>query len=99
MRIILVSLFCFRFIALPSLLITLITSWILFQAESPLFLVYAIWTKLVTTALLLLLVILFRSSQFYFFNNLGFSNFSILARVSIIDLTIAVSFFTLALIL
>jgi hypothetical protein len=96
---ILASLYCFRFIAVPSTLITLFVSWILFQSESPLFLVYAIWTKLITTALLVLFVILFRSAQFYFFNNMGYRNFSILIRMSLIDLMIATLFFTIALVL
>jgi hypothetical protein len=99
MRMILASLYCFRFIAAPSTLITLFVSWILFQSGSPLFLVYALWTKLITTGILLLFVILFRSSQFYFFNNLGYTNFSILVRMSLFDLLIATMFFTIALVI
>lgn len=96
---ILASLYCFQFIAVPSTLITLFTSYFLFQSESSLFLVYAIWIKIITTSILLLFVILFRASQFYFFNNLGYSNFSILSRMSIMDLLMAALFFTIALVL
>lgn len=67
MRSILIILYCYRFIAIPALLITFILSIILFLSGTSLSLVLAIWTKVITTVLLILYVYFFRSSWFFFF--------------------------------
>lgn len=84
---------CFRFIAYPALLVTLILAGSLLKSEDPDFLIVVIWIKLVTTGLLLLFVHLFHSAEFFFFNNLGFSNRAIYARMIMIDFLISSGLF------
>jgi predicted signal transduction protein with EAL and GGDEF domain len=84
---------CFRFIAYPALLVTLILAGFLFKSADPNFLTVAIWIKLVTTGLLLLFVHLFHSAEFFFFNNLGYSDRAIYARMIMIDFLISASLF------
>jgi hypothetical protein len=92
-----IALACFRFIALPSIIITGIASIFIWDSGTPLFLVYAFWSKIITTSLLVLFVHVFLSSQFYFFNNLGYSSFAIYKNMVAIDLSIAfISFFIAA---
>lgn len=88
---------CYRLIFLPSVVITLITSGFLYQSSTPLYLVQAFWTKLVTTGLLLLFIKLFRSNHFYFFNNLGQTNGLIYLNLIIPDILISVALFSLVL--
>jgi hypothetical protein len=98
MHFILIILSCYRFIAIPSLIITIMISIVLLLSGTSLSLVMAIWTKLITTGLLLLYVKLFRSSQFFFFNNLGESTFSIYLNMVMVDFLIALASFSLLLI-
>lgn len=84
---------CYRFIAIPALCITLISSIILWSSGTALALLMAIWTKGITTGLLLLYVYFFRSHQFFFFNNLGLSNRSIYLRTIILDFLLAIALF------
>ncbi len=93
MRRILIWIACFRFIAYPSLLVTLILAGSLFKSEDSNFLIVVIWIKLVTTGLLLLFVYLFHSAEFFFFNNLGYSNREIYARMVMIDFLISSGLF------
>jgi len=95
MRSVLIVLSCYRFIAVPSVLITIIVSMILLKSGTSLALVMVIWTKVITTGLLLLFVHHFRSSQFFFFNNLGHSNNSIYWNMIIVDVFIALVSFSL----
>lgn len=76
---------CYRFIAVPSLLVTGVTTLVLSQAVSLPFLVYTIWTKVVTTLLLVGYVHFFRSGEFYFFNNLGISRSLIYRNMIVLD--------------
>jgi len=95
----LTTLAIFRFIAFPSLLITSISSVILWQSGNPLFLIQAIWTKLITASLILLFIYLFESKHFIFFNNLGISNRAIYLRMIAIDFSFAATAFTIALLI
>jgi len=97
MRLIVLMLSCYRFIAIPSVFITLVSTVILFRLGDPLFLVVAIWTKMITTGLLMVFLYFFRSTQFFFYNNLGLSNQSIYATLVIIDFMVAAVSFSLAL--
>src|SRR5688572_26066022 len=97
MRLIILMLSCYRFISIPSLFITLVSAAVLFQLGDPLFLVIAIWTKVITTGLLMVFLYFFRSTQFFFYNNLGLSNRSIYAILVIIDFMVAALSFSLAL--
>ena len=90
---------CYRFIAIPSLFITIISSSILLLSGTSLAFLMAIWTKGITTGLLLLYVHFFRSSQFFFFNNLGCSNRSIYVNIITMDLLLAIVSFLLVMIL
>jgi hypothetical protein len=99
MRLILALVTSYRFIAIPSVSITLVTALIFYQSQAPVFLVVAIWTKVITTVLLLLFVHFFRSSQFYFFYNLGCSTRSIYSGMALIDLMIAAVSFSSVLVL
>jgi len=90
---------CYRFIVIPSLFTTITSSIILLQSGTSLAFLMAIWTKGVTAGLLLLYVHFFRSSQFFFFNNLGFSNRSIYVSMITIDFLLAIVSFSLVLIL
>jgi len=89
----------FNFIAFPSLLITAISSFILWQSDDPLFLIQTIWTKLITTTLILLFIYLFKSKHFIFFNNLGMSNRAIYLRMIALDFSFATIAFTFALLI
>ncbi len=80
---------CFRFIAYPAFLVTLILSGFLLKSQNPDFLAVVMWIKLATTVFLLLFVHLFHSTEFFFFNNLGYSNRAIYARMIIIDFLIS----------
>jgi hypothetical protein len=99
MRKVVIMLSCFRFIAVPSVVITIIASIFLWQSGTALFLVYAFWLKVITTSLLLLFARFFLSSQFYFFNNLGYSNAAIYKNMITMDLLIAVTAFSIALLI
>jgi hypothetical protein len=96
MRRISITLACFRFIALPSIIITGVASLFVWHSGTPLFLVYASWTKIITTSLLVLFVHVFLSSQFYFFNNLGYSNTAVYKNMMAIDLFISFISFSIA---
>ncbi len=89
MRRILIWIACFRFIAYPAFLVTLILSGFLLKSEDPDFLTVVMWIKLATTVLLLLFVHLFHATEFFFFNNLGYSNRAIYGRMIIIDFLIS----------
>ena len=89
MRKIQIAVTCYRYIATPSIIITFIISWQLWISHSMGFLVFAIWSKAITAGLLMLYVYIFRSGQFYFFNNLGFSNAYIFSAMALVDLLIA----------
>jgi hypothetical protein len=84
---------CFRFIAHPALLVTLILAGSLFRSEDPDFFIVVMWIKIVTTGLLLLFVHLFHSPEFFFFNNLGYSNLAIYASMVAIDFLISTSLY------
>ncbi len=90
---------CYRLVALPSIIITLITSGLLGQSGTPFYLVQAIWTKVITTALLLAFVHFFRSNHFFFFNNLGQSRRAIYWNLIIPDVLICAASFSLVLML
>jgi hypothetical protein len=96
MRRVSIALACFRFIALPSIVITGITSLFIWDSGTPLFLIYAFWGKIITTSLMVLFIHIFLSSQFYFFNNLGYSNVAIYKNMVVIDLFIAFISFSVA---
>jgi hypothetical protein len=88
---------CFRYIAVPSVIITFIGSVFLWQSGTALFLIPACWAKLITTGLLLLFVRFFQSSYLYFFYNLGYSSIEVYKNMTIVDLLIAIISFSLAL--
>ncbi len=88
---------CYRYIAIPGLVITLVLSYQLWLSQSWYFLPFAISAKIITTGLLLLFIFIFSSKQFYFFNNLGFSNASIYGAMVLIDLIITVTSFGITL--
>jgi hypothetical protein len=96
MRRVSIALACFRFMALPSIIITGITSLFIWDSGTPLFFVYACWGKIITTTLLVLFAHIFLSSQFYFFNNLGYSNSAVYKNMVAIDLFIAFVSFSVA---
>jgi hypothetical protein len=96
MRRISIALACFRFMALPSIIITGIASFFIWDSGTPLFLIYACWGKIITTSLMVLFVHIFLSSQFYFFNNLGYSNVAVYKNMAAIDLFIALTSFSVA---
>ncbi len=88
---------CFRFIAYPALLVTVILAGSLFTSGDPNFLIVVMWIKWVTTGLLLLFVHLFHSAEFFFFNNLGYSSRAIYASMIVIDFLISACLFYLTL--
>ena len=85
---------CYQLIAVPSLITTLSCSMFLWNS---LFIIYVAWIKLITSCLMILFLHLFRKSEFYFFNNLGLSNFTIYKEILAIDIIIAFVSFTLVL--
>lgn len=85
---------CFNFIAVPSLVATMVTAFFLWTSGTTLFLLPVCWTKLITTGLLLLFVRLFRNSRFYFFNNLGCSTYAIYGNMVLVDFLIALASFS-----
>jgi hypothetical protein len=85
---------CFKFIAIPSILITLISAVIFWSSESRLFIIPIFWTKIITTALLVTYVYAFRSEQFYFFNNLGCSNLAVYRNMILVDAALALVSFS-----
>src|SRR5579859_7497059 len=97
MRRIMVTLMCFRFIAVPSVTVTLAISFSLLSSGTPLFLVPAFWIKVITTPLLLLFVRLLHSSQFFFFNNIGCSTSAIYGNMVLVDVLMAIASFSFAL--
>src|SRR5437879_1222014 len=97
MRRIAIMLTCFKFIAVPSVVITIATSFFLLSSGTPFFLIPVFWTKIITTGLLLLFVHFFRDSQFYFFNNIGCSTYTIYANMIAVDFIMATISFSLAL--
>lgn len=97
MRRIQIVLTCYRYIAIPALLITVILAYQLWRSHSWYYLIVALWAKIITTGLLLLYIFIFRSKQFYFFNNLGFSNPSVYGAIAFVDSFITVILFGITL--
>lgn len=97
MRKIRIILTCYRYIAIPGPVITLVLSYQLWLSQSWYFLPFAILAKIITTCLLLLFIFIFRSKQFYFFNNLGLSNPSIYGAMAFIDFFVAATAFGITL--
>ncbi len=94
MRTLAIIITCFKFIAIPSILITLISAVIFWSFESRLFIIPIFWTKIITTALLVTYVYAFRSEQFYFFNNLGCSNLAVYRNMILVDAALALVSFS-----
>jgi len=90
---------CYRYIAIPSVIITPLVAFQLWLSHSLYFLPYAIAEKLFTTSVLLLYIFLFRSDHFYFFHNLGHSRASILTSIIAIDFLIAAIAFGVSILL
>lgn len=67
----------YRLVAIPGFLISVVTAIAFGHSHELSFLIWAMWTKVVTTGLLLLFVKLFRSSRFHYFHNLGYSTHEI----------------------
>jgi hypothetical protein len=78
--------YCFRLIALPALLISLVLAAMLYQSQEAFRIVPLIYTKIAVTLLLLIYVHYFKSAEFYFFHNLGLSRLRIFAYIIFIDL-------------
>jgi hypothetical protein len=89
MHLVKASLLCFRYVALPSIAITLFTSYLLWQSGHAWFVVGLIWTKVITTGLLLAFVHFFRSRDFIFFHNIGFTTLSIYLAMVMPDFLLA----------
>lgn len=97
MRQLRVSLLCFRYVAIPTLLVTLITGVLLWQSGNPLFVVNLAWTKVFTTGLFVLFVYFFKSHEFYFFHNLGFSLPRILLSMVLPDFLLTILLYVIIL--
>jgi len=63
----------YRLVAIPGIMVSMVTTITFWHSHELSFLIWALWIKLVTTGLLLLFVKLFRSSRFHYFHNLGYS--------------------------
>jgi len=91
---------CYRYVVIPSLFITLILSYLFWDSHTMHFIFYALIGKVMTSGILMLYIFFFRSDQFYFFNNLGFSNSIIYLSMLVIDFAVAISsYVTIALLL
>lgn len=87
----------YRYIAWPSLVITLFTGALLWQACNAYFLINLFWTKLITTALLIGYVWLYRRNDLFFFLNVGLSARAFFVGMLLPDLLIATTVYAIVL--
>jgi hypothetical protein len=76
---------CYRPVAAPALLVTVVVSATMFMAGTWRYLPVFVWTKAGTTFLLAVYVWAFQPQMFYFLHNLGYGRFRTLLTVAFVD--------------